>query len=64
MSGDPEVTIGNDVVRAKAGDEFEILRTVNHRISASVNDVAVLEISRGEFDEGDIMRIEDKYGRV
>ena len=64
LSGDPDVTVGSDVVRAKAGDEFEILKTVDHRISASINDVEVLEISVGEFDEGDIIRMEDKYGRA
>ena len=64
LVGDPDITIDDKVVRAKAGDEFEVPPETNHRISASVNDVEVLEISRGEFDENDIERIEDKYGRT
>ena len=64
LSGDPDVTIGDKIVRAKTGDEFEVPPEVNHQVSASVNDVEVLEISRGKFDENDIVRIEDKYGRA
>ncbi len=64
LSGDPDITIGEKTVRAKVGDEFEILPEMKHQISASVNDVEILEISRGKFDEEDIVRIEDKYGRA
>ena len=64
LSGDPDITIGEKTVRAKVGDEFEIQAETLHRISAPVNTVEVLEISRGEFDENDITRIEDKYGRA
>jgi mannose-6-phosphate isomerase-like protein (cupin superfamily) len=35
-----------------------------HRIKAGPDGLEVLEISIGEFDEGDIVRYEDKYGRV
>lgn len=64
LVGNPEVAIGGKVVKAKVGDEFEIPLKTNHRIEARVDDVEVLEISRGEFDENDIARIEDKYGRA
>lgn len=64
LAGDPDVTIGDQIVKAKAGDEFKIPPETNHRISATVNDVEVLEISRGKFDENDITRIKDKYGRT
>jgi mannose-6-phosphate isomerase len=64
LSGNPDITIGDEVANAKAGDEFEILPEMNHRISARSDDVEVLEISRGDFDEEDIVRLEDKYGRT
>ncbi len=64
LSGDPDITVGDKTVRAKPGDEFEVLREIEHRIEALDNDVEVLEISKGEFDENDIVRIEDKYGRT
>lgn len=34
-----------------------------HRISATTDSV-ILEVASGEFDEEDIVRIVDKYGRV
>jgi mannose-6-phosphate isomerase len=64
LSGKPMVTIGNDEVHGKTGDEFEIPPHIDHRIKAGDDDVIVLEISFGEFDESDIVRVEDKYGRV
>ncbi|MBI2086816.1 MAG: phosphomannose isomerase type II C-terminal cupin domain [Candidatus Zambryskibacteria bacterium] len=64
LSGEPDITIGEKTTRAKVGDEFEIPIEASHRVSAPVSDVEVLEISRGKFDESDIVRIEDKYGRA
>lgn len=64
IKGNPEITIGDEVVGAKEDDEFFIATGVKHRISAPENNVVILEISKGEFDESDIVRIEDKYGRV
>ena len=64
LVGNPEITLGDEKIMAKRGDEFEILPNKEHRISALDIDVEVLEISRGEFSESDILRIEDKYGRT
>ncbi len=64
LSGSPEITIGALIVRAKKDDEFEIPKKTNHRIRAVNDDAEFLEISRGKFSEEDIVRIEDKYGRV
>ncbi|MFZ4500320.1 MAG: phosphomannose isomerase type II C-terminal cupin domain [Minisyncoccia bacterium] len=64
LSGTPRITIGERVVEAKAGDEFTISATVAHRIEAVGADTELLEIARGVFDEEDIVRLEDKYGRV
>lgn len=63
LSGSPEITVGDKTVLAKPGDEFEILPKMNHRVKANDEDVQVLEISAGDFDENDIVRLEDKYGR-
>lgn len=63
LAGNPEITLGSEKVTAKAGDEFEILPNTAHHIRALDNDAEVLEVSRGDFDENDIERIEDKYGR-
>ncbi len=64
IKGNPEVIINDQKIYPKEGDEFVIEPRVDHRISAPKDDVFVLEISRGHFDEDDIVRIEDKYNRV
>ncbi len=64
IKGNPEVIIGSDKLYPKEGEEFIIEPKVKHRINAPKDDVTVLEISRGEFDEEDIVRLEDKYNRV
>lgn len=63
LEGKCFVTIGDTKIEAKEGDRFEIPASVNHRLEA-IDDVKFLEISFGEFKEGDIVRIEDKYGRI
>lgn len=64
LKGNPEVVVGDETKYSKEGNEFVIEPNTNHRIYAPVDDVEVLEISMGSFDEDDIVRIEDKYGRV
>lgn len=64
LSGTPEVTVGDSVVRAKQGDEFKILPKTKHRVCSVDSDTEFLEISVGDFEENDITRIEDKYGRT
>jgi mannose-6-phosphate isomerase-like protein (cupin superfamily) len=64
LKGEPEVTIGEEKIKAKAGDEFTVPLGAKHRVAAPFGDVEFLEISRGNFDESDNIRIEDKYGRA
>jgi len=64
IKGNPTVIIGDKSIEAKANDEFDIPRGVQHQIIANDNEVQVLEISFGDFDEEDIVRIKDKYGRI
>ena len=64
IKGSPEIIIGDKTEHPREGDEFLITPHINHRISAPKDDVVVLEISQGHFDEDDIVRIEDKYNRI
>lgn len=63
LKGSPEITIGDNVFNPTEGEEFTVGVGVTHRVSAPREDVTILEISKGEFDESDIVRIEDKYNR-
>lgn len=47
----------------KAGDEMEVALGAKHRMAGGADGMEILEISFGEFDEEDIVRYEDKYGR-
>lgn len=55
---------GEKTFIAKKGDEFIIDKETKHRIEGLDKDAHVLEISFGEFDEKDIFRVEDDFGRV
>ncbi len=60
-----KVELDDKLLAPKAGEKLYIPRETVHRLSAvGEGDVRVLEISFGEFDEEDIVRLEDVYGRV
>lgn len=63
IAGNPQIQIGGRKIAAKIGDEFIIPEMTNHRIIGGKEKAEILEISFGEFDENDIVRIEDRYGR-
>ena len=58
-----KITIGKKTFKAKKGDEFFIRRGQLHRAEAFSKSVHILEISFGSFDEKDIVRKEDDFGR-
>ena len=70
LSGVAEITIGEaSPLTAKAGDDFYIPVKTKHRIAAPETlghdaGVQILEIAFGDFDEDDIVRLADRYGRV
>ena len=64
ISGHPLVTVGENIILANPGDEFEIDKLQHHQLEAKDDDVQVLEIAYGNFEEDDIIRIKDKYGRA
>ncbi len=64
IQGAGVATIGEEKKEARLGDEFFIPRGSKHRLEAGDTDVSVLEISLGSFDENDITRFDDRYGRA
>ncbi len=64
IKGGGTIFIDTKEYEAKEDYEFRVPRGSKHRIKASEEGMQVLEISTGDFDEGDITRFEDKYGRV
>lgn len=64
ISGNPFVEIDDLKVSANVGDTFNTKAGSKHRLSSPDNDSIILEISTGDFDEDDIIRLEDKYNRI
>lgn len=63
IRGEGEITIGDEIKKAKRGDEFFIDKDIKHRAKAGEKVLEILEISFGNFDEEDEVRLEDKYKR-
>ena len=63
ISGEPEITIENKTVMAKKGDSFEVKKGMKHTIASPSGISKILEIAHGDFDESDIIRLEDIYNR-
>ena len=60
-----EVEIADRTLRPEREEKLFIPRLTHHRLSAVGDDaVRVLEVSFGVFDEEDIVRLEDVYGRA
>ena len=60
---DAFVQLGNRKKRVKQGSLIKVPRKKVHRIIADKKKVRFLEISFGEFKEGDEVRLRDDYGR-
>lgn len=60
---DGGIELGNKKKLVKKGEIVNIKKGQAHRLFAKNKKVQVLEISSGNFDEKDIIRLEDKYGR-
>lgn len=59
------VELGEETFHPKPGEKLFIPQGTVHRLSCTGEEpVRILEISFGEFDENDIVRLEDVYGRV
>jgi mannose-6-phosphate isomerase-like protein (cupin superfamily) len=63
IEGTGRIQVGEEVKDAKVGDEFLLAIGVLHRIEGGETGIKVLEIAFGEFDENDIERLEDDFGR-
>lgn len=63
LSGSGVMEIGDNKYDVKEGDEYNVPFNIKHRVSAGPEGLSYLEISTGEFIEGDETRYQDKYAR-
>ena len=64
LSGSGIAEVDDKKTEIKKGDEIRIPLGSKHRLSAGSEGLEVLEIAMGNFDENDITRYQDKYGRI
>ena len=64
ISGSGIIRAGGKEYDVVAGDEYNAPALAKHRLIAGSSGLVLLEIATGDFDEGDIIRYEDKYGRA
>lgn len=64
ISGTGRITLGDTAADIVVGQDYVVPRGTNHRVEASTSPVVFLEISFGTFDEDDITRLADNYGRT
>ena len=69
VSGRCTVIYGRNVNTLKqkelgVGDTFKVKRGYLHRVQCTLEGATIVEVSFGRFDEQDIVRIKDKYGRL
>ena len=63
IKGSVIIVVNDDKHKLNENDSFFIKRKLTHQIINLENASMVLEISIGEFDEEDIVRIKDIYNR-
>ncbi len=64
IAGSGTITIGDAAREAVVGDEFWIDQGAEHRILGGPRSCKNKEIAFGHFDEGDIVRLHDDFGRA
>lgn len=63
ISGQGTVWIGEHKQSVSDQKDFFVPKNVLHRLEGGQEPLVVLEISLGIFEENDVERLEDKYGR-
>jgi mannose-6-phosphate isomerase len=63
IEGSGTFEIQGEVRKVTKGDEALIKVGDTHRLTGGADGITVLEIAFGEFDENDITRLEDDFGR-
>ncbi len=64
ISGNGFATIDDKKIPLQIGDNCFVPRGIKHRLESGSSTLIILELAFGIFDEKDITRIEDRYGRT
>lgn len=64
LSGNGTAEVDGTEHPLSAGTEVRIPRESTHRLSGGTEELVLLEVAFGHFDEEDIERLEDDFGRA
>ena len=64
VKGPVKVQIGEEIKTLNTGETITVPKRASHRLIGAGTDAIILEISTGDFDENDIVRLEDDYKRT
>lgn len=64
IEGNGSVQLHEETRKLTVGDEIFIPTGTLHRLTGGTSGIKVLEIAFGEFDESDIERVDDDFGRI
>ncbi len=64
LDGFAEIELEEKIAYAYKGDIIQVPKNSKHRIITQEKPCVIMEISLGNFDENDIIRIEDDYDRL
>ena len=64
ISGDGMIHIEDKEYNVVPGGEYNVPIGFKHRWMAGPGGIILIEVATGDFDESDIIRYEDKYGRA
>jgi len=64
LSGNGSAVVGDETRPLAAGTDCFVPRGTNHRLTGGSETLVLLELAFGDYDEKDIVRLEDKYGRA
>ncbi len=64
VSGDGKILVENEEQQVIPGAEYSAPVGAKHRFKAGPSGMVLVEVATGDFDEEDIIRYEDKYGRA
>ena len=64
LSGNGVAIIGGNKTDLTTGQDCFVPRKTHHRLYGGTEKLVVLELAFGDFNEADIVHLEDKYGRV